>query len=314
MDAKTVPESKRLSRKSRWKLFKNDIGLYVMLAFPLLIALVFRYIPIGALIISFKNYNFVQGVFGSPWVGLKWFEKFLTSAKFGQIFWNTLKISLYSLIFSFPCPIILALSLNELRSEKFKRVVQTASYLPYFVSTVIVIGMMNQLLSPTTGIINMIITALGGEAVNFITEPRWFVSLYIISGIWSGVGYSSILYLSALTTISQELYEAAVVDGAGRWKKMWYITLPGILPTILILLLMNLGTLLNVGYEKAYLMQNDLNIKASEIIGTYVYKQGLIQLNYSYSSAVGMFQSVLNLILVTLFNTISKKTADISLW
>ena len=207
MDAKTVPESKRLSRKSRWKLFKNDIGLYVMLAFPLLIALVFRYIPIGALIISFKNYNFVQGVFGSPWVGLKWFEKFLTSAKFGQIFWNTLKISLYSLIFSFPCPIILALSLNELRSEKFKRVVQTASYLPYFVSTVIVIGMMNQLLSPTTGIINMIITALGGEAVNFITEPRWFVSLYIISGIWSGVGYSSILYLSALTTISQPSHE-----------------------------------------------------------------------------------------------------------
>ncbi|NLD86778.1 MAG: sugar ABC transporter permease [Clostridiales bacterium] len=310
----TVISMKKRQRKSTWKLFKNDIALYIMLLVPVTVAVIFRYIPIGALIMSFKDYNFVQGILGSPWVGFKWFEKFLSSAKFATIFLNTLKISVYSLVFSFPCPIILALSLNEVTNDKFKRAVQTASYLPYFVSTVVVISMMNQILSPTTGIVNNVIVAMGGTAINFQADPKAFLPMYIISGIWSGIGYSSILYLSALTGISQELYEAAVVDGAGRWRKMFHITIPGILPTIVILLLMNLGTLLNVGFEKAYLMQNDLNISASEIIGTYVYKQGLVKLDYSYSAAVGMFQSVINLVLITVVNTISKKVADISLW
>ena len=317
MDAKTKSlEAKYRAqiRKSTWKLFKNDIALYIMIAVPVIVAILFRYIPIASLVMAFKDYNFVQGVWGSPWVGLKWFEKFFTNVKFAEIFLNTLKIAIYSQLFSFPCPIILALSLNEVRSNKYKRLIQTASYLPYFVSTVVVISMMNQILSPTTGVVNNIIVALGGTAHNFQADPNAFRTMYIVSGIWSGVGYSSILYLSALSGISQELYEAASVDGAGRWRKMWHITLPGIAPTIIILFLMNLGTLLNVGFEKAYLMQNDLNIKTSEVIGTYVYKQGLIKLEYSYSAAVDMFQAVLNLILITVVNTFTKKIADISLW
>lgn len=285
-----------------------------MLLLPVTIAIIFRYVPIAYLGIAFEDYNFVQGLFGSEWVGLENFEKFFGYRNFGLLFTNTIKISLYTLIFSFPCPIIFALMLNEVQNAKFKKAIQTASYLPYFVSTVIVIGLMNQILSPTTGVVNDVIRALGHDPIMFNTEPKYFIPMYIISGIWSSLGYNSILYLSALSGISQELYEAAEVDGAGRWRKMWHITLPGILPTILILLLMNLGSLLSVGFEKAYLMQNDLNLSASEIIGTYVYKQGIVKMNYSYSAAVDLFQGVLNLTLVTIFNTISKKAANISLW
>ena len=296
------------------KSLQRDTALYIMLLLPLTIAIIFRYVPIAYLGIAFEDYNFVDGLFGSEWVGLKWFQKFFGYRNFGLLLTNTLKISFSSLIFGFPCPIIFALMLNEVTSNRFKKAIQTASYLPYFVSTVIVIGMMNQILSPTTGVVNDVIKALGGQAINFNTEPKYFLPMYVVSGIWSSLGYNSILYLSALSGISQELYEAAEVDGAGRWRKIWHITLPGILPTILILLLMNLGSLLSVGFEKALLMQNDLNLSASEIIGTYVYKQGIGQLNYSYSAAVDLFQGVLNLTLVTIFNTISKKAADISLW
>jgi ABC-type polysaccharide transport system, permease component len=293
---------------------KRDTALYIMLLLPLSIAIIFRYVPIAYLGIAFEDYNFVDGLFGSQWVGWRWFEKFFGYRNFGLLLGNTLKISFASLIFGFPCPIIFALMLNEVTGSKFKKAIQTASYLPYFVSTVIVIGMMNQILSPTTGVVNDVIRSLGGQAINFNTEPKYFLPMYVVSGIWSSLGYSSILYLSALSGISQELYEAAEVDGAGRWRKIWHITLPGILPTILILLLMNLGSILSVGFEKAYLMQNDLNLSASEIIATYVYKQGIISMKYSYSAAVDLFQGVLNLTLITIFNTVSRKTADISLW
>lgn len=265
-------------------------------------------------IIAFKDYDFMKGIWGSNFIGLKWFAKFLNNKKFISILWNTLSLSISSLLLSFPWPIILAISLNEVTSQKFKRSIQTFSYLPYFISTVVIVGIMNQLLSPTTGVVNSIITMLGGNAINFITKPSWFKPIYIISGIWSGVGYNSILYLSALTSINPELYEASFIDGAGRWDKIYHITLPGILPVIIILFLLSLGSLINIGYEKAYLMQNSLNLSASEIIGTYVYKQGLISLQYSYSTAVGLFQSLLNFILITVANSISRKVADISLW
>lgn len=301
-------------RRSKWKLFRNDIALYIMLILPVLIVIIFRYIPIAGTIIAFKDYDFMRGIWGSEFVGLKWFYRFLRNKRFIRIFWNTVGLSVSSLVFSFPWPIILAISLNEVSSQKFKRTIQTFSYLPYFISTVVVVGMLHQILSPTTGIVNNIITAFGKEAVNFMTRPEWFKPIYIISGIWSSVGYNSIIYLSALTTINPELYEAAVIDGAGRWGKIYHITLPGILPIIVILFLMSLGTLINVGYEKAYLMQNSLNLTSSEIISTYVYKQGLLEFNYSYSTAVGLFQSVINLVLITVANTISRKVADISLW
>jgi len=296
------------------KAIKRDAALYVMLIIPVSIAIIFRYVPIGYLAMCFEDYNFKDGLWGSPWVGFKHFVNFFTYRKFGLIVSNTLKVSFTSLLFGFPIPIIFALMLNEVQSEKFKKFVQTCSYLPYFVSTVIVIGMMNQILSPTTGVVNDVIKALGGKAIMFQNEPQYFLPMYIVSGIWSGLGYSAILYLSALSGISQELYEAAEVDGAGRFGKLWHVTLPGILPTIMVLLLMRLGSLITVGFEKAYLMQNDLNVAASEIIGTYVYKKGIVQMKYSYSAAVDLVQSVLNLTLVTIFNTISNKVAEISLW
>ena len=316
MAERNAPTARKPLHKDGTFLYSltHDGALYVMLLFPIAIAIIFRYVPIGYLAIAFKDYNFVDGLFGSPWVGLKWFTKFFTYRKFGLIFGNTLRISFGSLLFGFPAPIIFALLLNETQNMRFKKAVQTISYLPYFVSTVIVVGMMNQLVSPTTGFINEVIRAMGHDTVMFNTEPQYFLPMYIISGIWSSLGYSSILYLSALAGISQELYEAAEVDGAGRFGKMIHVTLPGILPTIMILLLMRLGTLITVGFEKAYLMQNDLNLKASEIIGTFVYKQGIVRMEYSYSAAVDLFQSVVNIVLVTLFNTISRKAADISLW
>lgn len=293
---------------------KRDSALYVMLAFPVLIALIFRYVPIVAMVIAFKEYNFVDGIFGSEWAGLKWFDRFFSSRNFNEIFTNTLKVSISSFLIGFPMPIILALSLNEVPSARFKRSVQIASYLPYFISTVIVVGMMNQILSPTTGIVNNVINNLGGSSIQFATTPKYFIPMYVISGIWSGMGYSSIIYLSALSGISAELYEAAIVDGAGRWQKIRYITLPGIMPTIGILFLMSAGSLFTVGFEKALLMQNNLNISASEVIGTYVYKQGLVQLNYSYSTAIDIFQGVLNFTLLALVNGLARKYAEISLW
>jgi putative aldouronate transport system permease protein len=301
-------------QRNKWKVFKNDIALYVMLIFPVVIVIIFRYIPMAGTIIAFKDYDFTKGIWGSNFIGFKWFARFLGNKRFISIFRNTLSLSVNSLIFSFPWPIILAISLNEVTNQKFKRSIQTFSYLPYFISTVVVVGIMHQILSPTTGVVNNIITFFGGEAINFITQPKWFKPIYIISGIWSNIGYNSIIYLSALTTINPELYEASFIDGAGRWDKIYHITLPGILPVIIILFLLSLGSLINIGYEKAYLMQNSLNLSSSEIIGTYVYKQGLIDLKYSYSTAVGLFQSMLNFILITVANTISRKIADISLW
>lgn len=305
---------RNLSRIGHQSYFRKKWRLYAMLLIPIVVVFIFKYLPIFYLSIAFKDYNFVDGVFGSPWVGFKWFEKFISYRKFGTIVTNTLKVSFASLIFGFPAPIIFALMLNELSCEKYKKLVQTISYVPHFISTVIIIGMMNQILSPTTGIVNQIIVALGGEKIMFQSEPRYFVPMYVVSGIWQSLGYSAILYISALTGISQELYEAAEIDGAGRFRKIWHISLPGILPTIMVLFLMKVGSLLSVGFEKAYLMQNDLNVAASEIIGTFVYKQGMLQLNYSYSSAVDLLQCILNLTLVTSFNLISKKLSDVSLW
>ncbi|NLB82336.1 MAG: sugar ABC transporter permease [Clostridiaceae bacterium] len=312
MDANLVRRQK--ARQSKRKLIRNDIALYIMLIFPVLVVIVFRYIPIAGAIIAFKDYDFMKGIWGSSFVGFKWFQRFLKNRRFISIFWNTLSLSVNSLLFSFPWPIILALSLNEVANQKFKRSIQTFSYLPYFISTVVVVGIMHQILSPTTGVVNTIIGLFGGKAINFITQPKWFKPTYIISGIWSSVGYNSIIYLSALTTINPELYEASYIDGAGRWDRIYHITLPGILPVIIILFLLSLGSLINIGYEKAYLMQNSLNLSSSEIIGTYVYKQGLIDLKYSYSTAVGLFQSVINFVLITVANTVSRRAADISLW
>lgn len=275
---------------------------------------IFRYIPMYGLIISFKKYDFVKGIFNSEWVGFKYFIQFFKNPYFGRIVFNTLNISLSSLVWSFPVPIIFALLLNEIKGTYFKKAVQTATYLPHFISLVIMVGLMKQLTSPTTGIINKIITVCGGESINFFMDKNWFVPLYVISEIWSNFGWGAIVYIAAIAGINQELYEAATVDGAGRFRRVWHITIPGILPTAVILLILRMGSMLEVGYEKILLMYNESIYETADVISTYVYRNGIQQFNYSYGTAVGLMNAVVDLLLVVGANYISNKLTDSGLW
>lgn len=297
------------------KELKQDAFLYIILSIPLIHVLIFRYVPMFGTVIAFQDYNIVGGIFKSEWAGLKWFVKFITDDNFWRLIRNTILISAYSLFWGFPAPIIFALLLNEVDCNYFKKIVQTSSYLPFFISTVIVVGMIFQILSPTTGVVNIILSKVFGlKPIMFMTKTEWFRTIYVVSGIWQSMGYSSILYLAALTNIDIELYEAATIDGAGRFGKMLYIAIPGILPTIVVLFLLSVGNILYVGFEKILLMSNPLVVEISEVIDTYVYKRGLVGLDFSYSTAVGLFQSGISFILVVSANKISKTIAEISLW
>lgn len=251
---------------------------------------------------------------GSPWVGLQHFERFFGNYKFSEILFNTLGISLYSLIASFPAPIILALSLNHLRHQRLKRVVQTVSYAPNFISTTIMVGMLIIFLSPSNGIINQFLGLFGVEPINFMGEPSMFSSIYVFSGVWQGVGFGSIIYLAALTSVDPTLYEAATIDGASTMRKIISIDIPSIQPTIGILLILSIGGIMNVGFEKIYLMQNDLNMAASEVIGTYTYKVGLVDNKLDYATAIGLFNSVVNCVLLLIANFMSRKFSETSLF
>ena len=250
---------------------------------------------------------------GSDWVGLQHFVDFFSSIYFGRILKNTLTISISTLVFSFPAPIILALLINELRSKKYARVVQTITYLPHFISTVVICGMIVNFVS-TEGVITSILGHFGVERQNLLQNANMFVPIYVISGIWQGVGWGSIIYLSALQGISQELYEAAVIDGANRWQQTLHVTIPGIVPTIITLLILNMGSLLNVGFEKIILLYNDAILETSDVISTFVYRKGILNQSWSYSTAVGLFNSVINFILLITSNQISKKVNNTSLW
>ena len=255
----------------------------------------------------------MKGILGSSWAGLKYFQEFFSSIYAGRTIRNTLLISLYSLLWGFPAPIILALLLNEIRNVHFKKIVQTVTYLPHFISLIVVCGLIVNFCQQQ-GLFNNIITFFGGQRILFLQQPEWFRTIYISSGIWQGIGWGSIIYLAALSGIDQELYEAAAIDGANRWKQTIHVTLPGIAPTIIILLIMNIGHLMSVGYEKVILLYNPLTYTTADVISSFVYRVGLQQFNYSYATAVGLFNSLVNLALLVGANAVSRKVNEVSLW
>lgn len=300
--------------KSILRTAKNNWRLYVLVSPVIAYFIVFEYMPMYGLQIAFKNFIATKGIWGSPWVGFKHFERFFESYYFWALIKNTLGISLLSLIFGFPAPILLALLINETRHRLFQRVVQTVTYAPHFLSTVVLVGMVMMFLSPKNGLINQMIVWFGGEPISFMTEPSWFKTIYVSSGIWQQMGWSSIIYLAALTGIDPQLHDAARVDGAGRLQRIWHINLPGIMPTVVILLILNVGSVMSVGFEKVFLMQNSLNIESSDVISTYVYRTGIVGAQYSFSAAVGLFNSLINFVLLVLVNSIARRMKQTSLW
>ncbi len=294
--------------------FRHNWGLYLLLLPAVVYALVFLYLPMVGVVIAFEEYSPTKGFFGSPWVGIKYFKKFFESYNFWQIFYNTVTLSFFSLLATFPIPIVFALLLNQMRTKHLKKVVQTVSYAPYFISTVVLVGMMSVFLSPSTGIVNIVIKMLGGDPVYFMGKPELFRPIYVWTSVWQTTGRSAIIYIAALTGVSMDLHEAAMVDGASKLQRTIHIDVPGILPTAIIMLILNLGQIMSIGFEKAYLMQNNLNITASEIISTYVYKIGLLGAQFSFSTAIGLFNSVIGFVLVILVNTAAKKLGETSLW
>lgn len=296
------------------KNMKKSALLYIMFLPVIVYYIVFHYAPMVGIVIAFKDYNAFKGIWASPWVGLKHFEAFFTTPYFWRLIRNTFLISFYGLIFGFPAPIILALLLNELKDGKFKKITQTISYLPHFVSSVVIASMLVQFLSPGNGMINNLIEALGGTRTYFLNDPKYFRTIYTLMNIWKGVGWGSIIYLAALTGIDSELYEACIIDGGGRLRQTWHITLPGIANTIVIMLIFRVGDLLSVSSDMIILLYNPAIYETSDVISSYVYRRGLVEADYSFSTAVGLFNSIIALILLTTTNAIAKKYSDTSLW
>jgi putative aldouronate transport system permease protein len=295
------------------KVLKN-YELYLFLLPAIIYFVIFHYVPMYGITIAFKNFKPSLGIIGSPWIGFHHFERFFKSYYFKELIVNTLSLSVYRLAVGFVVPIIFALLLNQIHSKRFKKTVQMATYAPHFISMVVLVGMLNIFISPYTGFINQIVKATGREPILFAADPKWFSTLYVFSGVWQNMGWEAIIYIAALAGISPELYEAASIDGAGKFKKILHIDIPGILPTIIVLLILNTGKIMNIGFEKAYLMQNPVNLEASEIIATYVYKVGLLNFQFSFSTAVDLFNTVINFILLFAVNIVSKRTTDIYLW
>lgn len=301
-------------RRAFARALKKDRVLILMVLPVVIHFLIFKYYPMYGNIIAFKNYSPVLGINGSHWAGLKYFEQFFNSPYFFRVIRNTVLISLYSLLWGFPIPIIFALLTNELRNGAYRRVVQSLSYIPYFISTVVVAGMLFNFLSPSTGIVNTVIRAFGGEPVHFLMEPEWFRTVFIASGIWQGFGWSSIVYIAALAGVSPELYEAATMDGAGRLQKIWHVSIPSILPTIVITLILNIGSFMSVGYEKIILLYNPVTMEVADVISSYVYRVGLVESNTSLGAAVGLFNAAINLVLVWSANRVARRISNVSLW
>jgi len=288
--------------------------LYLLIIPPVLYFVIFKYIPMFNVVLAFKDYNVLKGIWGSPWVGMKYFNLFFHNPVFGTLLKNTLFISIYLLAASFPIPILLALALNEVRSGRFKRIVQLVTYAPYFISTVVIVSIIMLFLAPNLGIVNMLLGALGFHSINFLGNANMFRSIYVWSEVWQTAGYSAVIYLAALAGVDPSLYEAARVDGASRLQKIRNVDIPGIMPAAVIILILNVGNIMSIGFEKIYLLQNPLNTTTSEIISTYVYKIGLLNANYSFATAVGLFNSVINLILLVSVNFAAKRLSNHSLW
>jgi len=314
LSGKQVHSVRKTGIATSWKGIGKNWDMYLLILPVVAYFIIFKYWPMYGIQIAFKDYIATKGIWGSPLVGLKHFARFFRSYHFESLIQNTLGISIYRLLVGFPIPILLALMMNEVKNQAYKKTVQTITYAPHFLSTVVLVGMMTSMLSPRNGLINKFLNQLGMEPVYFMAEAGWFKSLYVWSGIWQNMGWNSVIYMAALSGIDPTLYEAAIVDGASKMQRIWHITIPGILPTAITLLILNTGNIMDVGFEKVFLMQNGSNLTSSEVISTYVYKAGLVGAQYSFSTAVGMFNSVINFLLLLAVNKISKKTTETSLW
>lgn len=317
MRSVTVCKSKsrftlRLSQKGRLAL--RHWQLYVLLLPLIVFFIIFKYVPMYGIQIAFRDFSPTLGFWNSPWVGAQHFLRFFSSPDFKIVIKNTLSISLLNLAFGFPLPIIISLLLNQVRATRYKHLVQNMIYAPYFISTVVMVGILQAFLSPSTGIINQILIKLGGESVFFMGEPQYFKAIYVISEIWQTSGWGTVIYLAALSGVSPDLYEAAVVDGATKWQRLIRIDLPSIMPTAIIQLILSTGKMFSIGYEKIFLMQNSLNRTVSEVISTYEYKQGIMQSQFGYSAAIGLFNAVINLVILLTVNYLANKYSETSLW
>lgn len=301
-------------RKNLFRRIKRNWLLYLFLLPAVAYVATFCYAPMYGLQIAFRNFKIRDGITGSEWVGLKWFIRFVNQPRFWKILENTVSLSVYNLIVSFPLPIVLALILNNVKNARYKKFAQTITYMPHFISVVVIVGMMSVMFSPRNGLINTILGWIGIQPIYFMGQPEYFRHMYVWSGVWASMGWSSIIYMAALSGVDQSLHEAAMMDGANKTKRIWHIDLPAIIPTISIMLIMSFGRVMSVGHEKVYLMQNDLNINASEVISTYVYKMGILNNQQSYSSAIGMFNNVINFVLVITMNKVVKKLSGSGLW
>jgi len=297
-----------------WHDLCRDYELYLFLIPTVVWYVIFCYGPIYGLQIAFRDFNGALGIWGSKWVGLKHFRSFFDSYYFWPLIKNTLLVSFYSLVAGFPLPILLALMLNEMKNSGYRKFIQTVTYAPHFISTVVLVGMLNVMLSKSYGIVNFALRALGLEAYNFMGDPNMFRDIYVWSGVWQGAGWGSIIYIAALSAISPELIEAATIDGANRLQRVIHINLPHILPTMVILLILNCGSIMSVGFEKVYLMQNDLNIATADVISTYIYRRGLVNSDFSFSSAVGLFNNIVNFMILIAVNFLSRRIGETSLF
>lgn len=300
--------------KRKYLKNKRYTQLYFLALIPFLFVLIFNYVPMTGILLAFKNYSLRKGIIGSPWAGFKYFHQLFTIPIFPTILKNTILLSLESMAFSFPFPIILALAFNEIRNSKLKKTLQTISFAPYFISTVVVVSILFQMFSYRYGVVNALLNKVGIESVNFLGLSGFFTPAYIVSGIWQGAGFSSILYIAALAGVDVSLYEAASIDGASRVQRVLHVDLPCIAPTIVITLILSVGNILSLGFEKAYLMQNPVNYESSEIIATYVYKTGIEQAQFSFSTAVGLFNAIVNCIMLIMVNKIAGKISETSLF
>ena len=300
--------------KEKFKNIKKNISLYVLLMIPLAWYIIFKYIPMYGLQIAFKRFNPTLGISGSPGVGFTYFKQFFSSYYFIDVLWNTISLSLFTMLIGFPMPIILALLINEIKNNRFKKLIQNITYMPNFLSVVVIVSMLTLFSNKDYGLFNKITGLLGAASVDFMSKPSCFQPLYVFSNVWQFMGFNAIIYIAALAGVDQELYEAASIDGATRLQKIIHISIPCIMSTILIMFIMRIGNLMSVGFEKVLLMQNSVTLSSSEIISTFIYKNGIQKGQFSYSTAVGMFNSIINFILLVSANYISKKTTKTGLW
>ena len=301
---------KRKKRIKHWQL-------YLFLVIPIVLVFIFNYIPMAGIQLAFKKYNMNLGIMGSPWIGFDNFKKFFRNYQFWRLLKNTLPLSLYGMLAGFPIPIMLALLLNSMNNLKYKKFIQTVTYMPHFISTVVMVGLIIQVFNPRIGLYGIIYSAVtGNNAPDILGSASAFPHIYVLSGVWQSMGWNSIIYMAALAGVDAELHEAAQMDGASKFQRILHIDLPSILPTAIMLLILNAGSIMNIGFEKAFLMQNNLNLRSSEVISTYVYKMGLESAtgDYGYATAIGLFNSVINLILIVSVNAVSKKVTEQSLW